>query len=76
MRRFIAGAVCPECRAQDRIVVEELEGVRRRRCVACGHTDSMLTGAAPEPATRLSPSGGREVSATPVRIVEPRKPRS
>ena len=28
-RRFIAGAVCPECRAVDRIVLEDADDVRR-----------------------------------------------
>ena len=47
-KRFIAGAVCPECQIVDRIVVEtgiqelaqsaadEQPEVSRRRCVACG----------------------------------------
>jgi uncharacterized metal-binding protein (TIGR02443 family) len=34
--RFIAGAVCPECGAEDRIVVETGEAGPRQRCVACG----------------------------------------
>ncbi len=50
-KRFIAGAVCPDCQIVDRIVVEtgnretvrsdsdeQLE-VSRRRCVACGFAD-------------------------------------
>jgi len=50
-KRFIAGAVCPDCQIVDRIVVEtgnqealqddsdELLEVSRRRCVACGFAD-------------------------------------
>ena len=51
-KRFIAGAVCPDCQAVDRIVVEtglvevadsELanphQEVSRRRCVSCGFAD-------------------------------------
>lgn len=70
--RFIAGAVCPECKALDRIVLEDLEGVRRRRCVACGHTDTMATASAAEPETRVSRRPSRDVEASPVRIVDPR----
>lgn len=72
-RRFIAGAVCPDCRAVDRIVLEDEGEVRRRRCVACGHTDQLVREAAVEPATRLTrhrESGGAATSA-PVRIIDP-----
>lgn len=34
--RFIAGAVCPECRAMDRVRLTETAGRRLRECVACG----------------------------------------
>jgi hypothetical protein len=58
----------------DRILVEELDGARRRRCVACGHTDTMVTTAGPaEPATRLSRRRARDEPAKVVRIVEPPK---
>jgi uncharacterized metal-binding protein (TIGR02443 family) len=73
MRRFIAGAVCPECRALDRIVVEEIEGGRRRRCVSCGHTDTLASGSALEPPGRFTRRPEREVPATVVRIVDPPK---
>jgi uncharacterized protein len=70
-RRFIAGAVCPQCRALDRIVVERSEtGDQHRRCVACGHTDSMSGGASTEPATRLTRPREDRVAATPVRILD------
>jgi len=70
MRRFIAGAICPECRAADRIVVEEDESGRRRRCVSCGYADLLPEGPATEPATRLSRRRRAEASAAVVRIVE------
>ena len=69
-RRFIAGAVCPQCRAIDRIVVEQLEGGRRRRCVACGHSDTMTGGASTEPATRATRRRGDDPPATPVRLLD------
>ena len=72
-RRFIAGAVCPECRAVDRIVLEDEAAVRRRRCVACGHTDELVREAAVEPATRLTRrrESAAGASSTPVRIIDP-----
>lgn len=72
-RRFIAGAVCPECRAVDRIVLEDADDVRRRRCVACGHTDELVRESAVEPSTRLTrrrdTDGG--IGPSPVRILDP-----
>jgi uncharacterized protein len=44
-RRFIAGAVCPKCGALDRIVLEDDD--RRRRCIACGFTDTLLPSGPP-----------------------------
>jgi len=66
MRRFIAGAVCPQCRSVDRIVVEVLESDRCRRCVACGHTEALSEAVAPEPATRFTT---RASDPTPVQTV-------
>jgi uncharacterized metal-binding protein (TIGR02443 family) len=78
MRRFIAGAVCPQCRAVDRTVLEEREGGdRRRRCVSCGHAETLAADSAAEPAVRLQPptrfSRRRSAApaATPVRILDP-----
>lgn len=72
MRRFIAGAVCPSCRAVDRIVVEEVEGERQRRCVRCGYTDHQLESAAVrEPTTRLDSRGRDDTPNAAVRILMP-----
>jgi uncharacterized metal-binding protein (TIGR02443 family) len=40
-KRFIAGAICPKCKAQDRLVVYRIEQVDYRECVACGFKDQM-----------------------------------
>jgi uncharacterized protein len=40
-KRFIAGAICPKCKAQDRIMVYRLEAMDYRECVACGFKDRM-----------------------------------
>jgi len=59
-KRFIAGAVCPRCGAQDRIRVYHVDGATYRDCVACGFND-LLEEATTEPL----PSG---------RLDGPRKP--
>lgn len=55
MRRFIAGAICPECGAQDKIVMHIGDADGRRECVQCGYMDS-LDGAITEvePPTRVN----------------------
>jgi len=71
MRRFIAGAVCPDCRSVDRIVVETTDAGRQRRCVQCGFAEPQADLQAPEPATRFT---SRASSATPVqqvRLIDP-----
>ena len=84
-KRFIAGAVCPECRELDRIVVEyalvELDDneMSRRRCVSCGFADEFgaedLTGTLPvprgRPEKRRDDSAAQPVQA--VRILDPGK---
>lgn len=40
-KRFIAGAVCPACSEQDKIVMWEEDGVPHRECVACGYVDTL-----------------------------------
>jgi len=39
--RFVAGAVCPSCRAEDRMVIDA--GADERRCVACGFVEARPT---------------------------------
>jgi uncharacterized metal-binding protein (TIGR02443 family) len=71
MGRFIAGAVCPECRAMDRLLLETVESGRRRRCVRCGYADTEDESVVPEPRTRLDTRGRPDTPATAVRIVLP-----
>ncbi|MEM9741287.1 MAG: YheV family putative metal-binding protein [Pseudomonadota bacterium] len=80
-KRFIAGAVCPACGAEDRVLVEWIrpsasEAVyRQRRCVACGQTErepeiptkSLST----LPRIRLGAQSGPAEPAV-VRILDPR----
>lgn len=78
MRRFIAGAVCPQCRAVDRIVVEAAERDEdppRRRCVSCGFSDTLPLANPAEPVTRLSRRRSPAADAAPVRILDPSRDR-
>jgi uncharacterized metal-binding protein (TIGR02443 family) len=75
----VAGAICPECSAMDRLVLEKEHdsGVARRRCVACGYTDTLDSPASLSPRTRLrgGQGGGLDKPAAqltqPVRILDP-----
>ena len=70
--RFVAGAVCPQCQAVDRIVIETLEGEKHRRCVACGFSERSDGDAQPGPVKgRLErPRRGSEAVHT-VKILGP-----
>lgn len=48
-RRFIAGAVCPECQEMDKVVMyDDQHGRRWRECVSCGFQDEMPEVPTPE----------------------------
>jgi uncharacterized metal-binding protein (TIGR02443 family) len=40
-KRFIAGAMCPRCKAADRIVMYRVGETDYRECVECGFRDEM-----------------------------------
>ncbi len=83
-KRFIAGAVCPECNVADRIVVEYAEirlapgELSRRRCVDCGFADPFGSEGAVPAGTGAIPRGKPErprlvsVVANPVKIIDPK----
>ncbi|MAD06449.1 MAG: hypothetical protein CMP86_03440 [Gammaproteobacteria bacterium] len=75
-RRFIAGAVCPQCRALDRLVLESSAdgSQQRRRCVACGFSESMdapNASAGAMPRARFERSRAASVEHQPVKILDP-----
>ncbi|HCI87108.1 MAG TPA: hypothetical protein DHV53_00525 [Gammaproteobacteria bacterium] len=75
-RRFIAGAVCPQCRALDRLVLESSADntEQRRRCVACGFSESMgasTAAAVAVPRARFERSRTASVDHQPVKILDP-----
>ncbi|MCR9105388.1 MAG: YheV family putative metal-binding protein [Gammaproteobacteria bacterium] len=72
-RRFIAGAVCPECGALDKIAVD-LDS-DQRLCVACGFSEARpVAPSISEVQTRVSRASARrvETAAEPVRLVDPK----
>ncbi len=54
-KRFLAGATCPRCSAQDKIQVYSAEGRDFRECVSCGFKDEMhISNASREIETRVN----------------------
>lgn len=37
-KRFIAGAICPQCQLIDKIVVYQLDNIEYCECIRCGHS--------------------------------------
>ena len=70
MKRFIAGAVCPTCRAVDRIVLEVTDAGSTRRCVSCGHSDTLAESSTPEPATRFTTRAHEPSTVQAVRLID------
>lgn len=55
--RFIAGAVCPECKQVDKLKMYKEEGEDVRECVRCGYRDvQRFDQTKPEPTTRVNKS--------------------
>jgi hypothetical protein len=69
-KRFIAGAICPQCQAEDRLVVEEADGTTQRRCVSCGFTDQQVAPAQVTLPTRFVRRGLIDTEAKPVRLLD------
>jgi uncharacterized metal-binding protein (TIGR02443 family) len=73
LRRFIAGAVCPDCGALDRIVVDADSD--ERHCVTCGFREARPAPApaTSEPVTRVNRAAARRVEtpAETVTLVDP-----
>lgn len=63
LKRFIAGAVCPECKQLDKIVMYPAE--QRVACISCDY-EEVMTESSP-PSTTTSNTGDTSV----VRIVDP-----
>lgn len=72
-KRFIAGAVCPECKQMDRLVMYRDGDRTFRECVACGFHEEMLITATPQPLeTRISGSQKPAGETQAVRFIDPK----
>ncbi len=71
-KRFIAGAVCPRCGEQDKLVMFAEGDKTYRECVACNYRDEMqFKSTVREPDTRVNRSSEELQSETrPVRLIE------
>ena len=69
--RFIAGAICPQCKAVDRLVVDMTTDARS--CVECGFSEKRPQDVTVEPVTRVTRGSARlvETVAEPVRMMMP-----
>lgn len=79
MKRFIAGAVCPQCQALDRLVLQSDDRqdppLMSRRCVDCGFFETL--DAAPKfslPSTIKERKSEDSDNAQIVRILDPDSP--
>jgi uncharacterized metal-binding protein (TIGR02443 family) len=75
-KRFLAGATCPRCSAQDRVQVYSEAGKDFRECVACGFKDEMhIATSGREIETRVNRSEGEKKSETQVLQFPPLDPK-
>lgn len=66
MRRFVAGAICPNCGEMDKLCVSVDREDRRRECVSCGYRDALPDDTAvTEPPTRVNRDIGRPPADDP-----------
>lgn len=69
-KRFIAGAICPQCQTEDRLVVEENDGACIRRCVSCGFTDDQPSAPSVTLPTRFVRRGLADAEAKPIKLID------
>lgn len=68
--RFIAGAVCPECKEVDKLKIYKEDGEDVRECVRCGYREiQRFDEVKVEPTTRVNKSRSeRDAETQPVQI--------
>ena len=81
-KRFIAGAVCPQCKQADKIFVYFNDDDKKwRACVSCGFEESLEQATAPqqeEIATRVNQNRlgeqplAHEVAVEAVKLIDPK----
>ncbi len=77
-KRFIAGAVCPQCQQSDRLFIYRHDGVQRRECAACHFQEEMrLEPTFRELETRVNKSAQeKQEEIMAVRLVDPATPQN
>ena len=60
LKRFIAGAVCPQCQLIDKIVVYQEADSAYCQCVRCGYQQQQPTVSAAAPAVEVEARAARE----------------
>lgn len=80
-RRFIAGAVCPECQQLDKVVMyDDSDNQRWRECVSCGFKELLEDMPVDEVSTRVNQLKvgekplAHETAIDAIRIVDAKKP--
>ena len=71
LRKFIAGAECPECKQVDKLFVTEQEGTLVCECVACGFRESRERDAQPGTREFAKGLGDAATETSVVSTVEP-----
>lgn len=71
LKRFIAGAICPECKGEDTIYTEVVAEKRFRACVNCDFREEMRFENQPaELETRVNKSPG-DADIQVVKLIDP-----
>ena len=74
IKRFIAGAICPRCKAMDRIVMYRFGEKDFRECVECGFEDQQhIKPTVRELETRVNTTQETKEAETQVLTFEPPK---
>ena len=72
-KRFIAGVVCPQCSAMDKMQVYNHDGTDYRECISCGFKDQIRIASAPnELQTRVNKNSAAE-EPRQVKLIDPSK---
>lgn len=73
IKRFIAGVVCPQCSAMDKMQVYNRDGIDFRECVSCGFKDEIrITSEPHELKTRVNQSSTDD-EPRQVKLIDPLK---
>ena len=70
-RRFIAGAICPQCGTRDTLFIASSDEKHKQECVRCGHKNEILRHVEPQPLpTRVEPGAARDDEAVQIQVLD------